>query len=573
VGWPGAGQGLLVNTTTPDAPGSTPVCAPGFVSCSGRCDVSCTNPLRCPAATPWRCPDGSCRPTPAGPCTPSAIYGYLDDLSQARFRYYYEAPGVVPPDTPLVFYSFSGQGQLQYLNGTAIAVSAGPDLVFGVVQRTYPELTDWVDTGWKVYWQANPDPVGDITIYPAPPVVPAGPIKLSSPYGQVVCDFIGTTNTFLPFSNASATPAAVLVQFPPYGYALQGGGNASTLQACLTDLPACVWNWTGTSIGPFCSSAEACGLLPSVVVLQQDMIVRQRTYLNDYVGLVWDLWVYAPPAAYPVVLVGNLSEVELVTTGNLSMACACPVLAGFGGVNQSALNAQYLADPTRTTPTDFAVVPYTLQGDYVPVRAQVAEVVLQGAIVSAPGWPDFYVPPSGLHYLSPAEFQGGIPTCDARVFPVRCQPGTCASVQAVNTTVAASCDCQGSFAAGWQCTCSLGIACTCDTDSCTCPGAPLQFAADLAAEIAALANCQCLFDPDVPHPLVTYGTAVNGSWLFAPQNSSLLEIDVPGGCFPLANTTLANFTLYCEPNATVLVPGPYALSDAPFQVRLAAGGG
>jgi len=215
-------------------------------------------------------------------------------------------------DTPLVFFQLTGPGAMTLPNGTLILSPAT-----GVISRLYTDLNDWAPANQTVTWVTAPDQYGDVELMPLPDPVPAGSFRLSSPVGVVVMDFIKTVVYLQPFTNASG-PAQVIVQLPR-GYYQPYTQQYVTLQVCLAGLPQCLWTWNGVSISQngitLCSSN--CWQLAPINVVIQHFIGRQRTFINNYRTGIWNLQYPQLQELYPVVLSGNLTRVELITTGAL----------------------------------------------------------------------------------------------------------------------------------------------------------------------------------------------------------------------------------------------------------------
>ena len=161
---------------------------------------------------------------------------------------------------------------------------------------------------------------------------------------------------------------------------------------------------------------------------------------------------------------------------------------------------------------------------------------------------DFYA--TDLHYLSPTEFQSGLPTCDPRVFPVRCPDGTCAVPGLAEFDTMVPCNCVGNYT---LLTCDCG--CSCSASNCTCPAYNSVFEANLLGQLQGLSTCSCHFDP-TPATAVSTPGMYNGSYWVAPASGILLDIEIPSCVSPLlyGDGTPLSISVTCINNVTVVIP-------------------
>ena len=564
-GHPALGQGLAY-TTSDSRNGTCDVqCAPGLQLCNGECQLSCRHPLVCPPGAPYRCSDATCVP-PAAACAAGTEYGYLDDLALAR-GYFVNASAATVLSSPLVFYSFTGSGAL-LLDGVALQGTQG------VVQRTYADLEDY-SPAWTVTWVAV-DGL-DVELFPFPFAYPApgaappfSSFRLSSPSGLVIMDFVQANPYLVDFDPALAVGLPVVATFPRG--VLRPGGDYVTLSVCLANALACTWAWNGSALlgpgGELCddqSIEDTCPEVPdaaSLQILNLTFTARQRTFMNDYLGRVWQLELPDTNVTFTVTAQGDVADLELVTVADLSAPCACGGAFGFVKLNQSAIDAQFAAG-VGTTPvaTQYAVMVERGSGQPVNVRATVLAANTVTVTGTAPGYGTLIAPLADAHFISAAQFAQGRPTCDARVFPVRCADGTCAYVESTTRTDNVTCECTGSYATNWTCACG-GAACSCPGQTaCACPAYTSVFGAALAAAIQDRAACTVRYDP---YPFASDPStrgAWNGSAWVAAASQLLLEVEVAGcdaSAVLYADGAVYPAQVFCDGNATVLLPRGFA---------------
>jgi hypothetical protein len=517
------GQGLMTTTHPPSAQACVPQCIAGLSPCpDGICRLTCNNDLTCSPSQPWRCADSSCQPTPNA-CGLGTSNGQLDDLNLARDVYLYPTNTTVVLDTPLVFFQLTGIGSMTLPNSTIILSPAT-----GIITRLYTQIDDWVDTNQTVTWVSNPDQFGDVELMPFPNPPPPNTFRLTSPVGVVVMNFIKPVVYLEPFTNVTP-PAQVIVNLPR-GYYQPFTQNYVSLAVCLADLPQCLWNWNGVSIYQngitLCSSN--CWQLAPINVVIQHFIGRQLTFLNDYQTGIWDLQYPKLQEQFPVMLSGNLTRVELITTGNLTMPCACPSQYGFGISNASVYDAQYAAT-NYSTPSIWAVVVYRAEGQPINIRSQILAVTQFGATVTAPGYPNLFIPTRDVHYITEAQFNLGLPQADARVFPARCPDGTPSGITSAQQTQLLRCSCSGAQQT-YSCLCA-DEPCYCSNGACNCPTlSNPDFEAALGSEIQSLVNsCQCSYFAREPVSVVSF-TASSGvagtNWTATVSGASWLQANL-----------------------------------------------
>jgi hypothetical protein len=548
AGHPAFGQGIERNTTrqtSTNGQACAPLCAPGLVACPGAgCQSSCAYADACPPTKPWRCSSGRCAAAPAAVCPAGSQSGWLDRLDLARGRYLNATQYNL--SSPLVFYSFFGPGGFLY-QGQPVTGAAGRS-THGLLAQQYPDLQDWRSSGWQVEWLSLLD--GVVELWPAPfrytAALPFAAFRLQAGTRLAVLDAISSRAVLSPF-NASLL-GEVVVQ-DALGI-LRPTGDHVAIDVCINDLAICVWQWDGLRL--FQGQSR---LWPDNLTLQfvdTYFSGRLRTPVNSVLNASWDLQLPFVQSAFLVDVLPGTSFLELVTVNDLSMPCACPPDFGFA-VNRSDQDALWLADPSRVTGTgELAAVPYRLQGDFVPVRAAVLARDDVRAVVSAPGWGQFNVSLPDLHTLSPAEFASGLPTCDPRVFPVRCPSGACGLLVDHQEVVNETCACTGALAGTTLCACS-SFSCACTPAACDCPD-PV-FALDLFAQLALKSGCACA----VLNQTLSTGSSLgawNGSLWTVPALGEILEVQIPGNVSAAvyAGNDALPFTSILRDNVTYLEP-------------------
>jgi hypothetical protein len=120
------------------------------------------------------------------------------------------------------------------------------------------------------------------------------------------------------------------------------------------------------------------------------------------------------------------------------MPCACPSQYGFGVANASTYDAAY-ATVNNTAISEWAVAVYRGQGQPTLVRSQRLATTAAGSTVTAPGYPNLFIPTQDVHFITQQQFTTGLPQADARVFPVRCPDGSPSGVIVAEFTQTVSC--------------------------------------------------------------------------------------------------------------------------------------
>jgi hypothetical protein len=584
-GHPSFGQGLETNTTNSVSIMGTPCvpnCMPGLQYCSGTCQESCLVPLKCPLAQPYRCSSGYC--AAAGQCSSVGVSaGTLEHLELARGNYLDPAP-VLNFTTPVTFFSLIAiDAPVQITVHGTYTFSSNGGALFASIPLEYA-YDHWQSTGATVVFSQIYDG-GIVELSPAPFIFPAMPfseIRLRSPSNVFIMDALKSRAVVVN----SGFEGMLLIASGPLGYL--NAGTFGTLDACLAALSQCAFTDNSS--------------IPSGLVIQGVYTVftaRPRGLVSDYTGKTWQLEVPVPNWVYNFTITGgNVTQLEVITADDLQSPCACLDLVG---VNQSVLNAEWAVQASRlfTPPGEYAVVPYRAQGDAQLFRVTVLNRDSLQALVSAPGLPKaFYAPLSDVYTISTAEFEEGLPDCDATVFPLRCADGSCASLGTSVLNVNSTCTCTGS---------TTGIACDCQDElgnfSLACPGATcdpapagMLFAEALSGMLlSALDECTCALDVVLlesvgplapattvaipfarPERIVAISLDLNTSGLVFENLSFPIQILVQAQSTDLSWRTVANRTSAGNSSGNVTLnpiygPGPWIAlrlwSFAPFTVN------